>query len=122
MPNKELRKAFLIGMGVTLLTKDRIEKELKKLTKEYNLNTAEAKQVASQIVKDTKKHAAVVQKHIKAAEKKVHAVAKKAATETKKRTGKKKPTRKKKPVKKRKVPARKVKVRTTSVRRKKAKK
>ena len=75
-----LRKAFLLGMGITLLTKDRVEKEVKSFAKDYKLNDTEAKRLARKVLADAGKHRKTIEAKIRKTEK----ILRKTAKELKK--------------------------------------
>ncbi|MBU1975671.1 MAG: hypothetical protein KKG59_04675 [Nanoarchaeota archaeon] len=92
--DKTLRKAFLLGLGVTLLSKDKVEKEMKRLMKTHNITEAEGKRFAKKAMFEAKKHKKKLEKHIVTLENDV-LKAKKAAKTAKKTVKKAKRTKRK---------------------------
>lgn len=66
--DKRVRKAFLLGFGITLLTKDAVEKEVKGFMKEHRITEKEGKQIAKRILKESLKHRKDIEKRIQRAE------------------------------------------------------
>ncbi len=63
-----MRKAFLLGLGVTLLTKDAVEKEVARFMKENRMSDAEGKRIAKRILKESLSHRKDIERRIKSAE------------------------------------------------------
>ena len=66
--DKSIRKAFLLGFGMTLLTKDAVEREVKGFMKEHRITEKESKRIASKIVKESMKHRKDIERRIRSAE------------------------------------------------------
>ncbi|MFH1401024.1 MAG: hypothetical protein ABIH41_05900 [Nanoarchaeota archaeon] len=77
--DKELRNAFLIGLGVTVLTAEAIEKRVKALAKQHNITSVEAKKAARLAVKKAKRHAMQISAEVRKAEREMHTAMKKTA-------------------------------------------
>jgi len=73
--NKDVRKGFLIGLGITSLAAERIEKETKRFLKDHDISRVEAQKLAREFSKDVKKHQtkaiAFLEKELKQSEKKL---------------------------------------------------
>ena len=65
------KKAFLLGLGITLLTKEAVEREMHNYMKKYNVSEGQSKKVASAILADSLKHKRDIEGKIKAVEAKV---------------------------------------------------
>ncbi|MFH1916229.1 MAG: hypothetical protein ABIJ21_03115 [Nanoarchaeota archaeon] len=66
--DKQLRKAFLIGLGVTILTKERVEKEVKAFMKEHRITETESKRLAKRIIREGVRHKKEIAKKIRSME------------------------------------------------------
>lgn len=66
--DKRMRKAFLLGFGMTLLTKAAVEKEIKGFMKEHRITEVESKRIANRILKESLNHRKDIEKRILAAE------------------------------------------------------
>ena len=75
--DKQLRKAFLIGLGITILTKDKVEKEIKSFMKTHHIEEKESKKLAGKIIKQGMKHKKEIEKKILSIEKELKKKAKK---------------------------------------------
>ena len=54
--NKKVRNAFLIGLGVSLLTRDAIEQEIKQFMRQHRLTEAESRRLATEILNQGERH------------------------------------------------------------------
>ncbi|MAE13644.1 hypothetical protein CMO92_03690 [Candidatus Woesearchaeota archaeon] len=68
MSKQTLRKAFLLGLGVTLLTKDVVEKEIKKFMREYKITEKDARMMSRRMLTKGKKYQADLLRTIKKTE------------------------------------------------------
>jgi len=66
--DKTVKKAFLIGLGISLLTKEKIEKEVHQHMKKYKISEKDSKKLAKKIVKESMQHKKDIEQKIKLAE------------------------------------------------------
>jgi polyhydroxyalkanoate synthesis regulator phasin len=83
------KKAFLLGLGITLLTKEAVEREVHQYMKKYNISEEQSKKVAAAILADSLKHKRDIEGKIKTVEAKVIRHAKGLSQETPKKKKKK---------------------------------
>lgn len=69
--DKTLRKAFLLGMGITLLSKDKVEKEVRIFMKQNKLTEAESRKLVAKALREAAKHKKQFEKHITRLEKEI---------------------------------------------------
>jgi len=62
--SKLVKKSVLLGYGLSLLAQDKASDVTKKIKKELNVNEKEARKMAKDIVKQSKKHQVTAQKHV----------------------------------------------------------
>ncbi|MFH1072851.1 MAG: hypothetical protein V1743_05470 [Nanoarchaeota archaeon] len=55
--DKNLRKAFLIGLGISLLTKEKIEQDVRRFMRAHKITEAESRKLAEQILSQGERHA-----------------------------------------------------------------
>jgi hypothetical protein len=72
--DKRLRKGFLVGLGITLMTKEAMEKEVKKFMRENNLTGPKGKIAAKEFITEIKKYNAKYVPKLKAELKKAEKV------------------------------------------------
>ena len=66
--DRTIRKAFLLGLGITLLSKEKVEKEMKKFMKTHSLSEAASRDMAQKAIAESIKHKKALEKHIQAME------------------------------------------------------
>jgi len=66
--DKNLRKAFLIGLGISLLTKEKIEKDVRHFMRTHRITEAESRKLAEQILREGERHSRELSKKIKETE------------------------------------------------------
>lgn len=97
-----MKKSFLLGLGITALTKDKIEKELSSYMKKNKINSNEGKKFTDGLLKDLeknrKKYVALLKKEAMNFEKTLSAKAKSAEKKIRKKVPKVKKMLKKMPV------------------------
>jgi len=93
-----IKKGFLIGLGMTVLSKQKLQAELKRFLKENDISAAEANKAAQEFLKDVKKYqskaAKVLKKELLVAEKELRRKARMIARQAKPPVKKKKVARK----------------------------
>lgn len=61
---KDMKKLSLTGLGLVLLTKDEIDKYMKKMMKQYNMDAKKGKKMAKELISKSEKQRKKFEKEI----------------------------------------------------------